>query len=218
MWDGVRYVPTTVPDAAALAALDARLDILEYVYPDISSLANSVGTVEIGTTVASVNLTWALNKTMTSLSISSPGPGSIAPSLLTYNVTGLSLTTDQSFTVTAGDGTNTDAAATSVLFRHRRRWGVSATATPDAALIDALAGTEFATSRVQTKSLTPSAQYMYFAWPAAWGTPSFTVNGLAVTGWVQTTISYTNPSGDTTNFDVWRSPFAVTGTFSVGVT
>lgn len=206
-----------VPAGADTASIEARLDALEYVAPDVYSLANSVGTVEIGSTVASVNLTWSVNKTVTSESISAPGPGSIDPTLRAYNVTGLTLNADQSFTVTVGDGTNADAATTTVYFQHRRRWGTSATDTPDSALIDALAGEEFATSRSQSRSMSPSAAYLYFAWPSSFGAPTFTVNGLPVSGWVKTTISYTNPSGNTTNFDVYRSEFALTGTFSVVV-
>jgi len=202
---------------ADLSDIFARLAALEYVLPDISGLSNSVGTVEKGTTVNTVPLSWTLNKVMTTESISAPGPGAITPTLTAYSVTGLSLTSDQSFTVTVGDGTNTDAATTSVLFRNKRRWGVSATATADAALIDALAGSEFSTSRAQTRSMTGAAEYLYFAWPSTFGTPSFTVNGLPVTGWVQTVVSYTNPSGFTENYDVWRSQYAQTGTFTVVV-
>jgi hypothetical protein len=198
--------------------ITARLNALEYAAPDIYSLTNTTGTVEVGSTVTSVTLNWLLNKTMTTLSISSPGPGTITPSLLTYTIGGLSLTSQQSFTVTAGDGTNTDTSTTTVYFQHRRRWGESATETPDSTLIDALAGAEFSTSRVQTRTMSPSAKYLYFAWPSSFGTPTFTVNGLPVTGWVKTTVSYTNPSGNTTNFDVYRSQYLQTGSFTVAVT
>lgn len=200
-----------------LSAINARLDALEYIAPDISNLSNNIGTVEIGSTVSTVVLSWSLNKTMTTESISSPGPGSITPSLLTYSIGGLSLTADQSFTVTVGDDINTDAASTSVYFRRKRHWGVSATETPDSATIAALSGAEFSTSRAQSRGMSPSAEYLYFAWPSSFGTPSFTVNGLPVSGWIKTTISYTNPSGHTENYDIYRSQYLQTGTFTVVV-
>jgi len=204
-------------DSADPASLDFRMRALEYVLPSVTAFTDTIGTVEVGTVVASVTLNWSINKTITSQSINQ-GIGSLDPALRTLGLTGLALTSDTTFTLTVGDGANTANRSTSVLFRHRRRWGVSATATPDAALIDALTGDEFSAARAQSRSMSPSAEYLYFAWPASWGTPTFTVNGLAVTGWAQTTISYTNPSGNTTSFDVWRSPYPISGTFAVVVT
>lgn len=198
------------------ATVSDRIAALEYFNPAVSSISNTVGTVEIGTTITALTMNWSLNKTVTSQSFDQ-GIGSINAALRTLALSSLSLTSDKTYTLTVSDGSHSANGSTSVLFRHRRRWGTSATATPNSALIDALAGNEFATNFAQSRSMSPSAAYLYFAWPAAWGTPSFTVNGLPVTGWVQTTISYTNPSGNTTSFDVWRSQYPQTGTFSVVV-
>ncbi|SMF96024.1 hypothetical protein SAMN02949497_3404 [Methylomagnum ishizawai] len=194
----------------AIANVQQALDTLLYVAPQ-ASITNSVGTVEIGSTVAAVTLDWTVNKAIIGQSIAAPGPGTIDPALRTLALSGLHLTADTTFTLAVDDGTHTASAATPVLFRHRRRWGVSAQAVPDAALIDALAGAEFAAGRTQSRSFSPSGQYLYFAWPSSFGTPVFLVNGLLNTAWVKTTVGYTNPSGYTANFDVYRSQFLQSG-------
>ncbi|BBL73228.1 hypothetical protein [Methylomagnum ishizawai] len=193
-----------------IANVQQALDTLLYVAPQ-ASITNSVGTVEIGSTVAAVTLDWTVNKTVIGQSIAAPGPGAIDPALRTLALSGLHLTADTTFTLAVDDGTHTASVATPVLFRHRRRWGVSAQAVPDAALIDALAGAEFAAGRTQSRSFSPSGQYVYFAWPSSFGTPTFLVNGLLNTAWVKTTVGYTNPSGYTANFDVYRSQFLQSG-------
>lgn len=211
--DQVTYLNAAYPD---LENVQEALDMLLYSAPSVS-LSNSVGTVEIGSTVNSVALSWSISKDIVSQSIAPPGPGSVDPALRTLALTGLGLTSDASFSITVDDGTTTASASTSVLFRHRRRWGVSSQATPDAALIDALSGAEFAASRAQSRTFSPSAQYVYFAWPSSFGAPTFTVNGLLNTAWEKTTVSYANPSGNTSDFDVYRSTFLQSGFQTVEV-
>lgn len=201
-------------DSIDANSIEFRMRALEYV-PLAVSLAGG-GTYERGQSITSRSLTWTVSKALASQSL--PGAGALDPADRATTIAG-PITSDTTWTLTATATSGESAtASTSLLFRHRRRWGTSATATPDTGLIDALASTEFATSRAQSRTMSPSAEYLYFAWPASFGTPTFTVNGLAVTGWVQTTISYTNPSGDTTSFDVWRSPYPISGTFAVVVT
>ena len=207
---------TQTNDQAALQAIALRLDALEYVAPIVSGFSNNIGTVEIGSMVTTVNLSWTINKTVISQTLAPPGPGSIAPSLRMYNVAGLSLVNDTSFAITVGDSSHTSSASTSVLFRNKRHWGTSAIAIPTSGTIATLAS-EFATSRIQTRSMSPNSEYLYFAWPSTFGTPSFAVNGLPVTGWVKTTINYLNSSGHTKLYDIWRSQYQITGTFSVVV-
>ena len=199
-----------------LSDIKDRLSALEYVAPSVTGMSSSVGTVEIGSTVSAVTLNWSVNKTITTQSIDH-GVGTLAATLRTLALSSLALTSDTSWTLTIGDGSNTATRSAGISFRHRRRWGYSVSDAPDSTLIDALAGVEFSTGRSQSRSMSPSGQYIYFAWPSSWGDPTFTVNGLPVAGWIKTTISYTNPSGNTTNFDVYRSEYVLTGTFSVVV-
>ena len=52
-----------------------------------------------------------------------------------------------------------------------------------------------------------SGQYLVFAWPTSYGTPTFTVNGLPNTAFTKIIngISHTNMHGYITNYDVWIS-------------
>lgn len=194
---GVPYSNSTYP------SVGAALDHLLYVAPVVSSLTNTIGTVEIGSTVTSVTLNWSLNKTVTSQSLSQ-SIGTIDAALRTYTDTG-SWTTDRSYTLTIGDGTNTATGSTSVLFRHRRYWGVSNKESLTDADILALSK-EFSTSRAQTRSLTCTAQYIYFAWPSTFGAASqFTVNGLPNTAWILVGRAFVNASGYSSTFYIYRS-------------
>ena len=205
----VSYVNPTYP------TVGSALDYLLYVSPGITSFTNTINQVEIGTTVTSTTLNWTLNKTMTSLSLNN-GIGSITPSLLTYTHSS-SYTTDRTYTLTASDGTNTAIANTSIYFRYSRYWGYNASASLNDGQINALSH-ELATDRLQTRNgLAPSSQYIYIAYPAAWGAATFTVNGLPSTDWTLSVQSHTNSSGNTSSYNVYRTNNLLTGTYNVVV-
>jgi hypothetical protein len=191
------------------ATVEEALNSLFYVTP-IASMTATPSTAEVGSTVNDLTLDWTYNKTIVTQSIDQ-SVGSITPaSVRTKALTSLGLTSALTWTLTGNDGTTnaTDTAALS--FLHKRRYGVSATATPDQALIAGLTA-EYSATRVQTRSMTASSQYLYFAWPAAFGEPSFTVNGLPVTGWVKTVVNFTNGSGYATDFWAYRSEYTQNG-------
>ena len=205
----VSYTNPTYP------TVGSALDYLLYVSPGITSFTNTINQVEIGTTVTSTTLNWTLNKTMTSLSLNN-GIGSITPSLLTYTHSS-SYTTDRTYTLTASDGTNTAIANTSIYFRYSRYWGYNASASLNDGQINALSH-ELATDRLQTRNgLAPSSQYIYIAYPAAWGAATFTVNGLPSTDWTLSVQSHTNSSGNTSSYNVYRTNNLLTGSYNVVV-
>jgi hypothetical protein len=195
--DQVSYANSTY------ATVQEALDAILYVAPRINSFSNSIGTVEIGTTVSAVTLAWSLNKTMTSLALDH-GVGSVL-GLMSKPLTGLSLTSDTTYNLTAGDGQNTTSAQTTIGFRNRRYWGVSDSDSLDNAGVLALSS-EFATD--YNKSVTYDAtggKYLYYAFPASWGTPSHvTVGGLSFTDFTVSSLSFTNASGHTETYNVIR--------------
>lgn len=171
---------------------------------------------EVGSSVATVSLVWSYNKTIASQTLAGTGTTTPLTADRAQTATG-PYTTNVTFTVTGDTGSETDDATTSVLFKSKRYWGVSANATLTDGQIIALAGSELATALAQTRSLSPSAQYMYFAFPASFGTPTFTVNGLLNTAWskVRSASAFVNASGATVSYDVWRSDNLLTSTYSV---
>jgi hypothetical protein len=193
-----------------LSAYDYNL--LFYVTPSILTFTNDVGTVELGTTVSTIGLAWTTNKTGMTQTLS---PGGDVTGLNSYTSTG-SFTTTRSYTLTVDDGQNTDSASTAAYFLQKRYWGGNANTTINDAGIQALSQ-EFASSRSMTKTITAAGQYVYVCYPAAWGTASFTVNGLPNTAWTLSVQSFTNASGYASSYNVYRSDNLLTGTYTIGV-
>jgi hypothetical protein len=191
-------------ESATYSTVKSALDALLYVFPNINSFTNNVGTVELGSAVSSVTLSWSLNKAMTSLSLDH-SIGSVL-GLTSKSLTGLSLTSDATWTLSARDGSNTTSAQTTVTFRNRRYWGVSASEELDNTGVLGLNGSEFATSF--NKAVTYDAtggRYVYYAYPATWGTPSnVTVGGLQFSDFIVSTLDLTNASGHTESYNVVR--------------
>lgn len=179
------------------------LDALLYEAPQIESFSNSIGTVELGQTIEDVTLSWTLNKAMTSLSIDH-GVGSVLGQDH-VDLGELGLTADFTWTLTAGDGSETDAATTSVLFRNKRYWGASASESLDDAAILALAS-EFATGFVKAVTYDcTGGKYPYYAYPASFGVPAaVTVGGLAFSDFAVATQSFTNAHGHAVSYHVLR--------------
>lgn len=181
------------------ATVEEALNALLYVAPDIFGLTNNRGTVELGSSVADAHLTWSVNKDVTTQTLTSVG--SIDPALRAYDLVG-PWTTDQTWTVTVGDGTNTDNQSTSVLFHRRRHWGADADTVLSSAEILALANNEFSTAlgKAITYDCT-GGKYPWYAYPVAFGALSnVTVGGLAFSDYTVDTVSHTNASGHTEDY------------------
>ena len=200
------------PAYPGLLTVNDVLDQLLYVPLAVTAFTNSVGTVEVGSTVNAVNLAWSYNKAVLSQGIT-PTPGSLPLGDRTAALSSLGLVSDTTFTVTGSDSGGSASRSTAVLFWNKRFWGTSATVTPaDGTFIDALGSSEFSTSRNQSRLFNGGGLYLYFAWPSAFGPPTFTVNGFPVSGWVKTTVSYLNGSGHTAAYDIYRSEYVQAGT------
>lgn len=190
--------------SGAYATVQEALDALLYIAPVITSFSNDRGTLEIGTTVTSVTLTWSFNKAITSQSINQ-GVGALDPALRTMTLTGLTLSANRTWSLSASDGTTTVSGSTSVSFSHKRYWGASAKTSLTNDDILALSS-EFASSFGKTVTYDCSGgKYPYLVYPAAWGSPSHvTVGGLSFTDFSVTAQAFTNASGNTTTFNVVR--------------
>ena len=58
-------------------------------------------------------------------------------------------------------------------------------------------------------------QYIYYCFPASWGTPTFNVGGFDGGFVKEATIDFTNASGSTSQFVIWRSENANLGSQSI---
>lgn len=190
-----------------------------YVNPSISSFTITTdqgsASLEHGQTVSSSTMAWTLAGTSITTQHLSQAIGSIGAVLRGWtNVS--TYTTDRTYTLTVGDGTNQAQANASVTFYDKRYWGVSVNSSLNDAQI-LLLSSELATSFVQSRSLSPSAQYIYFAFPAAFGAPSFTVNGLPNTAWTLVTRAFINAHSYSASYNIYRSDNLLTGTYTVAL-
>ncbi len=194
--------------------VSAALDALFYTAISITSFTNDQTVIETGGSAVDVTLTWALNKSPTTQSLNQ-GIGTLSTSARTYTQSG-SFTTSRTYTLTASDGTTTTNGNSSVTFMQKRYWGTNANTSLNDAEILALSS-EFSSSRSQSRTIIAAGAYVYFAWPASYGTGTFTVNGLPNTAWTLVTRAFVNASGYSESYNIYRSDNLLTGTYTIVV-
>lgn len=175
---------------------------------------------EVGSTVDNVTLTWDWNKAPETLQLDgtdvAKGQDGAFPKSVSLTKQGLTKNRTYSLVATDARGAKSTKTAT-VSFLPKRYWG--AAAAPDAidsAFVLALAGNELSSSR--QKSFTVNAgegQYIFYAIPASFGTPTFKVGGFEGGFSKAATFDLTNASGYTQSYDVWQSTNANLGATTV---
>ena len=211
--------PVNDGDAATRAYV---FGLFSRVAPSVS-FGNTVGNVQIGSTVTTVPLSWSISPTNTPVVFQSLTPiGTISTALRATNITG-TFTNDTNWTLVVSDGTGLPGAtvtnSTSIAFRHYLSWGIASTTTLDNSQIQNLhtntaagAGREFRTGKGKSVSISGNGQYIYFAYPASFGAASFIVNNAPNTAWISNTVTYTNSSGNASQFLIYRSTDVQFGT------
>lgn len=174
-------------------------DFLLYVPLNITAFTGG-STNEIGSTVNTVNLAWSYNKDVTSQSINQ-GIGTLANDVRAFPLTGLGLTTNRTWTLSASDGTTPDSANTSVTFLPKAYWGPWPDQAPDDAdiltLTQALASSR---GRSVTYDCT-GGRFPIYCYPTSFGAlTGVTVGGLAFSDYTLDTISLTNAQGYTQDY------------------
>ena len=202
---------------AQVEALAQDVADLKYIAIDITSISNSVGTVEMGTVVRTVTITWALNKAPVSQTVDG---AAVDPAARSVTLAGLSVTSAKSYTVKATDERGaSDTASTGINFYNGVYYGVVAnTAALTSATIRGL------TRKLQSgKALTftvnaGASQRIAYALPTRYGTPGFNVGGFDGGFYLAATIDFVNASGYTEPYNVWLSDNPGLGDTTVKVT
>ena len=177
-----------------------------YTSPNVSLSGGSI--VEIGSTVANVNLSWSCNKTMVSRILSSPVPvidqNQGAGGNGSYTHIGANLTTDTTYSITVNDGTNNAFGSTNVSFFNRRYYGVNVNTSLTNSDVLSLSK-EFCYGVGNTHSYNcTGGRYIWICYPANYGTATFVIGGLETT-FTLTIQDVTNDSGYTESFNLYRS-------------
>lgn len=199
-----------------ISAIEATIADILYEPITITSFSNNVGTVEMGTTVTDVTLSWELNKEATSLTLDGVEQSTAASG--DTALTRLGITANTSWTLTATDERNATATkSTGLTFLNGVYYGVAADASIDSAFVQAL------TKKLQgSKSITftvsaGEGEYIYFALPTSYGAPTFNVGGFDGGFSKVAEFEYTNIKNYTQSYAVWKSDNANLGDTTVTV-
>lgn len=207
----------TVEMQRQIDILAAAVADLQYTPIKINSISNDAGTVEMGCTINSLTITWALNKAPVSQTVNG---AAVAASARSENLTGLGLTADKSYTVKATDERGTVAtASTTVSFLNGVYYGVLT----NGATIDSKAILSLTRKLQSSKALTFAAnagvsQQIAYAIPARYGTPTFNVGGFDGGFYHAASVAFRNASGYIETYDVWLTDHTGLGTTTVKVT
>lgn len=187
------------------------LDGLLYVGLLVNSFTANTTIYEKGQVLTSIQLSWTYNKAIQAQTIT--GVNVTPPTLIisdrTKLVTLVSVSIDTIITLTADDNVSDAIAAKTatltISFLNKLYYGKSVIGTINSAFVLALSNELKATRSKSFTSTTGVAEYIWFACPVAYGLPDFKTNGFDGGFLLAATISFTNASGYTENYYVFRS-------------
>lgn len=211
---GTTSVSEQISDA--LVDINDKLSDLMYETISITSFTNNVGTVEIGSTVTNVSLSWKTNKTPEALTLDNEN---IDTSLTSVSFNNTSITSDKTWTLKAIDERSAvSTKTTKITFLNGVYYGViNGVDNIDNSTIIGLTK-KLQSSKSMTFTTTANdGQYIIYALPASYGTPSFNVGGFDGGFSLNATFDFTNSSGHTESYCVWISDNANLGETTVKI-
>jgi hypothetical protein len=194
------YGYTSVEDA-----LNDILDKINYVKPTITSLSitPSATEYEIGKSVPSVQFDWALNKDVTSQSLTDCTV-TITDRTATYSTP---LTSTKTFTLTVSDGKNSASSSKTISFLPKIYWGgAEQPASYDDAFVLGLSNSKLASKLTGTYTVDASGtKYGYLVVPASLGKPAVQISGFDTDLDLVATFDHTNASGHKQSYNVYQA-------------
>lgn len=199
-----------------IEVLEGQVADLMYKPMVIESFSNNVNTAEMGSTVTAVTLSWSYNKLPEAVTLDG---ATMEPGATGKAFTGLSIRSNKTWTLKATDERGAEATKTTgISFLNGVYYG--AAAAPSAidssfilSLTKTLRGTKLSSFTVNAGA----GQYIFYCVPKRFGTCSFTVGGFDGGFDLAATVSFTNGSGYTEDYYVYRSTNAGLGNTTVGV-
>lgn len=203
----------------SLVSVKDALDMLLYTPLNVSLTGGS--THEIGTVIQTVNLNWNINGgntiqyqniTLNGSTIASPNVGTTQITLNNQNIS-----SSRTYNVVVNDGRSTKTANTSYNFYPKLYSGSAIIPTNYTSSFILGLETHTLKSNKTTTFTTNAAnnEYIWFCLPSSYGLPRFFVGGFEGGFYKINTITHTNSSGYTQNYDIWRSDFPNLGTTTV---
>lgn len=186
------------------------IDDLAYTAIAFVSASATNATNEIGSTVTETAVTWSFNKEPKAQTIKfGPEVAEVLDkSIRSKTYSEKTITSNTSIVITATDERDTQASRTlNITFQPRAYWGVA----QDKEFydsIDILTLSESTLTNTRTRTINVNAgegEHIIYAIPSSFGTPTFKINGFEG-GFVKVgTINFTNASGYSQNYDVYKS-------------
>ena len=218
--DNLSDLPYSNPSYPNITNAQQAFDELLYTAPSIISFTSvpSVREYEIGSVIiAPIIFNWSLNKTVVNQAISNIGNIPVGTFTTKYNN---SIASNKTFTLTVSDNKN-NTATRSITFSFLYPKYYGAVVEPDVYdndFILNLSGYKLASSRNGTFNVNAGTnEYIYFCIPIKWGTPTFNVGGFDGGFFKVAEINFTNNSGHTEPYSIWRSDNLSLGSQSVTV-
>lgn len=196
--------------------MQKAIDESAYIPIEINSFSNTTGVVEKGSTVKSVTFNYSFNQTPNALTLDGV---TIGVGTTTYTKTGLALTEDTVFTLTASDKkAHAVSAETEVKFFNGVYCGAAAEPTEyNSAFVLGLTKTLQNDNEIVFEANAADTQYIYYCAPTAYGEANLSVNGL-VGGFEKIqTIDFTNSNNYTESYNIYKSEYDGLGTTIVKV-
>ena len=196
-----------------LKAHQEALNELLYVPLTINLTSNKPTTIEKGTIIDSVIFSWSYNKDITSQKFNNQAL-EVSVRSFAYNTP---FNTNKSFKLEANDGKGDFSKSISFNFLNGRYWGVSNASTYDSDFIKSLSK-ELSSSRNKTFTVNcGEGQHIFYCVPTSFGNCSFKVGGFEGGFNKVNTIQFTNASGYTENYDIYKSTNSNLGNTTVVV-
>ena len=222
-WDGKadeihqhdpEYVTYTNASDSNIKTVKDALDKLLYFDLSISLSSTSALNVEKGKTLSNTVFNWTYNKSITSQSFNGQ---TLDVNARTYTYPD-SFNSNKTFTLRASDGTKDFSRNISFNFMNGRYWGVSSLMDLNSSFITSLSNKELSTNRNKTFTVNCGEdEFIFYCIPSSFGVPTFTVGGFSGGFDKISTIEFTNSSGHTENYDIWKSSNNNLGTTTVVV-
>ena len=211
--DNITYKNSNYPSWKNVKeALDGIMAKIDYIKPEITSFTSTAQAVyEFGQKISNIVFNWTVNKYITTQSLTNYTLPDASVRTITYTN---DITSSKTFTLTIGDGKNTASKSVSIEFKNKIYYGSSVIPSNfNSAFILGLSNKQFATSKSGSFDITVgSNEYGFIAFPSSFGTLSSVKIGGFDTDVISCgTISFTNASGGTTNYNIYR-----TGRHSLG--
>lgn len=203
---------------ARLEAIEADIADLKYVPIDITSLSNNVGTVELGSTVQDVTVSWVVNKQPVGQTVN----GKEVPVGDRSAVVAGPFASGQTFTVRAVDEREAvDQLSTSISFVNGVYYGMidpSSDFDSVSHLVLSLTRKLQSARALTFTANAGAAEQIAFALPTRYGTPVFSVGGFeGGFSLVLPEFDFTNASGYTEKYNLWLSDNPGLGSTTVKV-